>query len=585
MAIARAGQHLAAGGHMMHDDRLFDSTFRDSPIGMALVDDAGTYVALNDAFARILGRDSAEVAGTHYSTYTHPDDLRRDREMMTAVASGSMPYYQAQKRLLHRNGDTIWTRVTVSDVAQDLDSERHTCVVQMEDVTEVRRTKELLQRRAQYDHLTGLPNRTLLVDTLARMLDKTLPTSSLAVLFVDIDHFKLINDSFGHEAGDQAIVEVAQRISGAVRPSDVVARLGGDEFVVVLDTIVSENAAQGLLAVITDAVQAPLEVADHTLRLTISTGIALADNGLTAETLVRRADLAMYAAKQAGRACSEVFRKDIHANALSRLSVEAELRTAITDGQLRVHYQPVVDLATREVVSFEALVRWQHPTRGLLLPQEFIDVCEAANLVIELGEIVLRDACMFIASHPEFTGKVFVNVSTRQIGAADLARVVSSVLRSTGVGADRIGLEITESGMLAATPAEQSDLERLAAMGIDLLIDDFGTGYSSLSSVLQNPVSGIKLAREFTLRLGDRSTGDRISTAIASLTTSLDMYGIIEGIETEAQYAIARSHGWAFGQGFLFGHAVPAADIVINAVLGAKGTDLLSTNFAPGALT
>lgn len=548
---------------MTHDDTLFHSTFRDSPIGMALVDDAGIYVALNDAFARMLGRESAEVVGTHYSTHTHPEDVRRDREMMTAAASGSMPYYQAQKRLVHRNGDTIWTRVTVSDVARNADTGRRTCVVQIEDVSEVRRARELLQRRAQYDHLTGLPNRSLLVDSLAQMLERAPHPASIAVLFVDIDHFKLINDSYGHEAGDEAIVEVARRISTAVRPSDIVARLGGDEFVVILGSILSDAAALGLLAVITDAVQAPLQVADHTLRLTISTGVALSTPDSTAETLIRRADLAMYAAKQDGRAQSVVFQPDVHTNALSRLSVEAELRTAIAEGQLRVHYQPVVELETRETVAFEALVRWQHPARGLLLPQEFIDVCEAANLVIELGKFVVEEACLFIASHPEFAGKVLVNVSTRQIGGADLSRAVAVVLETTGVGADRLGLEITESGMLAATPAEQSDLESLAAMGIDLLIDDFGTGYSSLSSVLKNPVSGLKLAREFTLRLGDRSTGDRISTAIATLTTSLDMYGIIEGIETEAQYAIARRHGWAYGQGFLFGHAAPAEDITI----------------------
>ncbi|WP_430868884.1 putative bifunctional diguanylate cyclase/phosphodiesterase [Demequina aurantiaca] len=569
---------------MKHDGTLFDSTFRDSPIGIALIDEAGTYVALNDAFARMLGRDSADVVGSHYSTHTHPDDLRRDREMMTAATSGSLPYYQAQKRFVHRNGDTVWTRVTVSDVTRNEDSGRHTCVLQIEDVTEVRRAKELLQRRAQYDHLTGLPNRSLLIETLTRTLAKAAHASPIAVLFIDIDHFKLINDSLGHDAGDQAIVEIARRISGAVRPSDLVARLGGDEFVVVLSSILSENAAQGLLAVVTDAVQAPLDVADHTIQLTISTGIALSDYNLTAETLVRRSDLAMYAAKQAGRARSEVFRAEVHANALSRLSVEAELRTALTDGQLRVHYQPVVDLRNREIVSYEALVRWEHPTRGLLLPQEFIEVCEEANLVIELGRLVLIEACHFIASRPEFRGKVLVNVSTRQVGSADLSRVVKSVLKETGVGADRLALEITESGMLATTPAEQSDLKRLAAMGVDLIIDDFGTGYSSLSSVLQNPVAGLKLAREFTLRLGDRSTGDRISTAIAGLTASLEMYGVIEGIETEAQYTIARRHGWKYGQGFLFGHAEPADSIGPHPTVNPEHADGRAPGATPVAL-
>jgi diguanylate cyclase (GGDEF)-like protein/PAS domain S-box-containing protein len=546
---------------MTHDDNLFYSMFRDSPIGMGLVDESGTLIALNAAFAHLLGREVSKVVGTHYSSHTHPEDIRRDREMMTAVSSGSMPYYQAQKRMLHRSGDTIWTRVTVSDVTRDPTSGVHTAVVQIEDVTEVRRAKEMLQRRAQYDHLTGLPNHSLLVDMLAEAMERTPPTSTVAVLLIDIDHFKLINDSLGHEAGDEAIVEVSRRIRAAVRVSDVVARLGGDEFAVILDSIVSENAALGLLAVITDAIQTPLDVDGHKLRVTISTGVVMAEDDATADDLVRRAGLAMYSAKQSGRARFEVFSEDVHGGALSRLSVETELRSAIADGQLRVHYQPIVELGTRAVVAFEALVRWEHPERGLLMPDDFIEVCEAANLVVELGEIVLLDACHFIASRPNFHGKVLVNVSTRQIGSADLSRVVLSALETTGVAPERIGLEITESGMLTATPMEQSDLKRISEQGIDLLIDDFGTGYSSLSSVLQNPISGLKLAREFTLRLGDRSTGDRISTAIAGLATSLKMYGIIEAIETESQAALAQKHGWGFGQGFLFGHAKPASEI------------------------
>jgi EAL domain-containing protein (putative c-di-GMP-specific phosphodiesterase class I) len=248
---------------------------------------------------------------------------------------------------------------------------------------------------------------------------------------------------------------------------------------------------------------------------------------------------------------------------MTRLSIESELRTAIREGELVVYYQPVVDLETRETVAFEALVRWRHPQRGLLLPDEFIPISEDANLVIPLGAVVLHEACKFLAERPLYAGRVFVNVSTRQIGAADLTRVVKLALEATGAPASQLGLEITESGILMATASARADLKALVDMGIELILDDFGTGYSSLSSVLQNPVAGLKLAREFTLRLGDRGTGDRISTAIASLTRSLDMFGIIEGIETEAQYAIARRHGWPLGQGFLFGHALPPSEITV----------------------
>src|SRR5690606_9360857 len=294
---------------------------------------------------------------------------------------------------------------------------------------------------------------------------------------------------------------------------------------------------------------------------TVSAGLAMAEPDMGAEALVRNADMAMYAAKQAGRDRIEVYNASMREHALTKLSIESELRTAIREGELVVHYQPVVNLNTREIVAYEALVRWEHLQRGLLLPDEFIPISEDANLVIPLGAAVLHDACQFLVDRPGFTGKVFVNVSTRQIGTADLTRVVRQALASTGARPRQLSLEITESGMLMATAAARADLKALTELGCELILDDFGTGYSALSSVLQNPVSGLKLARDFTLRLGDRGTGDRISTAIATLTRSLDMFGVIEGIETEAQCAIARRHGWHLGQGFLFGHPVPAEAI------------------------
>jgi len=271
----------------------------------------------------------------------------------------------------------------------------------------------------------------------------------------------------------------------------------------------------------------------------------------------------MSAAKRGGRARVEIFNETMRETALTKLSIESELRVAIREDELVVHYQPIIDLETQETVAFEALVRWQHPLRGLLLPDEFIPISEEANLVVPLGTVVLHEACKFLASRPHFAGQVFVNVSTRQIGIADLAQVVRTALETTGASPYQLALEITESGMLLATASARADLKALTELGVDLILDDFGTGYSALQSVLQNPVSGLKLARDFTLRLGDRGTGDRISTAMAAMTRSLNMYGVIEGIETEAQFAIARRHGWQLGQGFLFGRAAPASEIML----------------------
>ncbi|WP_159448711.1 bifunctional diguanylate cyclase/phosphodiesterase [Demequina sp. NBRC 110053] len=545
---------------MRHDDELFRQTFSSSPIGMALVDERGLIDEANASFAAILGYVPEEMAGVSMGALTHPDDADRDADLREGLAAGELPYFQLQARLVHRSGDIVWTRSTVTRIGDATAPLR--CLVQVEDVSEVRKAKDLLERRAQFDHLTGMPNRSLLLERTQHALTRHAHAdSTVACLFLDLDHFKLVNDSLGHHAGDRMLVALARRMRDAVRPVDTVSRLGGDEFVIVLENIAGQSAAEGLLAVVMAAIQAPLTIDGHQMVPTVSAGLAMAEPDMTAETLVRNADLAMSSAKRAGRNRVALFHSGMRDSAIVRLSIETELRTAIHEGELVVHYQPVVDMRTRQTVAFEALVRWQHPHRGLLLPQDFIEICEDANLVVPLGAYVIHEACRFIAAHPEFDGKVLVNVSTRQIGGADLTRVVRTALEDTGVDPSRLGLEITESGMLLATQAANSDLAALASMGVDLILDDFGTGYSALSSILQNPVAGLKLAREFTLRLGDRATGDRISTAIASLSDGLGMYGIIEGVETEAQFRRAREHGWALGQGFLFGHPVPAQDV------------------------
>ncbi len=550
---------------MIADDALFHQAFRDSPIGMALVDEVGHLLEINAAFATILGVPVDQLVGRHFAEFTHPDDLKRDIELRQKIAEGSLAFYQVQKRYVRPSGEVVWVRATVSDVGRHRESQPTLYAVQIEDITEIRRTKELLEHRALYDQLTGLANRTLLLDRISHALERhALRAATVACVFVDIDHLKVVNDSLGHEAGDTYLAQIAARIEDSVRPIDTVARFGGDEFVILLEGVADQDAALRLATRIIERVEAPLSFAGHELAPTLSAGLALAEPGIGAEGLVRNADTAMYAAKQAGRARLEVFSPRMRAAASNKLSVEAELRTAIRNGELVVHYQPVVELATRRIVAFEALVRWQHPQRGLLLPDEFISIGEEANLMVPLGALVLHEACAFAAARPLFAGRVFVNVSTRQIGTADLARAVEEALETHGVAAQRLVLEITESGILMASQAAHADLKAIAAQGVELVLDDFGTGYSSLSSVLQNPVSGIKLARAFTLRLGDGSTGDRISIAMASLTKSLDMYGVIEGVETEAQYLRARSHGWTHGQGFYFGHPAPAEQISID---------------------
>ncbi|MFN3865211.1 MAG: putative bifunctional diguanylate cyclase/phosphodiesterase [Demequina sp.] len=555
---------------MEHRDALFEQTFLNAPIGMVITDTDGTVLSANRAFACMSGYESSALIGRRADSLIHPDDVVDERELARQVFTSDRTSYQAHRRLLHCSGDVVWTRATVSKV--DDPSGDTLFVAQIEDVTEMRKAKDLLSRRTTlHDPLTGLANRPLLLNRLIVSLEvHRARTTTVACLFLDVDHFTLINDSFGHEAGDAVLHEIARRLQQAVRPGDTVGRLGGDEFVLVFEDVAHQQAAEDLLAHVSAAVQAPMLIDGREVVATVSAGLALAEPGITAESLIRNADTAMSHAKLSGSNHREVFSERMRETARVRLSIEAELRTAIRERELVVHYQPIIDLETRETVALEALVRWNHPSRGLLLPHHFIDICEEANLIVPLGAFVLHEACRFIADHPDFHGRVLVNVSTRQIGAADLARAVRGALDATGVEPSRLGLEITESGMLLATKAAHADLSAISEMGIDLIIDDFGTGYSALSSVLQNPVAGIKLAGEFTMRLGDGSTGDRISTAVATLVDSLGMFGVIEGIETEAQHEQALLHGWRLGQGFLFARPVAAEALAKDAVTGTR---------------
>jgi diguanylate cyclase (GGDEF)-like protein/PAS domain S-box-containing protein len=547
---------------MDEDAGLFRATFYDSPIGIAILDEVGHYREVNRAFAHILGLEPEEVVTRNFAEFTHPDDLPRDIENLSRLARREIPFYQSQKRFMTSSGGIAWVRITVTRIEDAVRTPSHQFIAQIEDVTEVRDAREALEQLALYDALTGLANRALLMERLSAALDSHARTdTTVALMFIDIDDFKMVNDSLGHEAGDRLLTVVAQRIQGAVRRGDTVARLGGDEFVIVFEGVRNLSDAKALAGIVTRAAQAPIAISNHEVVPSLSAGLALGDGTSTAEDLLRDADTAMYSAKQSGRASLKIYDSKLREAAITKLEIEEDLRKALREGQLGVVYQPVVDLATRMPIGYEALVRWSHPLRGELLPEEFIAIAEQANLIVPIGSLVVHDACNFLARHPSFTGKVFVNASPQQLGTASLARILEAAVTESDVAPERVCVEVAESGMVRTSKAADSDLDSVHDLGHPIILDDFGAGPGVLATVLEKPISGIKLSPRFTRRLGDGATGDKMSRGIARLVNDLGCMAGIKGLETEEQVAIALSHGWTIGQGYLLGHPVAEAEL------------------------
>jgi diguanylate cyclase (GGDEF)-like protein/PAS domain S-box-containing protein len=547
----------------MDDDAgLFRATFHDSPIGIAILDEVGHYQDVNRAFASILGLEPAQVVSRNFAEFTHPEDLPRDIEMLSRLARKEFPYYVLQKRYLTSTGEIAWVRITVTRIEDAVLTPSHSFIAQIEDITEVRNAREELEQRAFYDALTGLANRALLMERLtAGLASHASREVTVALVFLDVDDFKMVNDSLGHEAGDHLLEVLGRRIQGAVRRGDTVARIGGDEFVVLLEGIHGIEEAAALATVITHSAQSPITLSGHEVVPTLSAGVAIGNPGATAEDLLRDADTAMYSAKQSGHAKLKIYDAKLREFAITKLEIEEDLRKALREGELRVAYQPVVDLATREVMGYEALVRWSHPLRGELLPEEFIAIAEQANLVVPIGSLVAHEACEFLARHPSFTGKVFVNASPKQLGTASLARTLETAVSESDVAPERVCVEVAESGMIRTSQAADSDLDSVHELGHPIILDDFGAGSGALATILDKPVSGIKLSDHFTRRLGDGATGDKMSRGIALLANDLGLMAGITGLETEEQRAIALNHGWKIGQGYLFGHPVPEAEL------------------------
>jgi diguanylate cyclase (GGDEF)-like protein len=434
---------------------------------------------------------------------------------------------------------------------------------------ERRRNEAETRHQALHDSLTGLPNRALFRDRLERALARSRRTdTTLAVLFIDVDNFKVVNDSLGHEAGDELLAALAPRLVEAVRAGDTVARFGGDEFVLLCEDVEDEQEALEVAERVKRCFAEPLAIAGGEHFVTASIGVAMPSDGHDApEALVRDADAAMYQAKERGRARFELFDADMRASALKRLQVEADLRRAVDRDEMELVYQPVIEVDSGRIVGVEALLRWHHRDHGLVPPLEFIPVAEESGLIVPLGDWVLREA-MRKAAHWRPMARpgenpivVSVNLSTRQMAERDLVDSVALALNDTGVEAPQIALEITETVLVEDTEMAAATLHALEELGVKLVLDDFGTGYSSLGYVKRFPLAFLKIDRSFVAELGRNGRDAAIVSAIAEMARALGARVVAEGVETEEQLAGVRKLGCELAQGYLFARPLPADEI------------------------
>ena len=549
-------QHEAAQRLLSEKSQHLDTAINNMTQGLLLFDASGRLVICNQSYIDMFG-----LSPTVIRPGCHLRDLILHRQQLGSFV-GDVDAYCA--KFLDPEKDLVNDTVISTPDGRQIRliykrSPDGGWAITLEDVTERRRVAARIEHLAHYDALTNLPNRTLFQRHAEGLLLQA--DAQFAILYIDIDEFKRINDSLGHLIGDEFLRGVSGRLLESVGPNDFVARLGGDEFAVMQRDVGSDDDVEALVAKIYQALRTPFDCLGHSLGSDASIGVAIAPrHGSDLFGLLKSADLAMYAAKAAGRRTHRFFERSMEAQANSRRELEQDLRTAIANGGFEMHYQPLVDLGSNRIVGCEALLRWRHPVRGMVSPAEFVPVAEETGLIEEIGQWVLRTACAEAATWPAHI-RIAVNVSPIQFRSPTLSLKVAAALAETGLDPRRLELEITEAVLIADDDAALVALNQLRELGIHIALDDFGTGYSSLSYLQRFPFDKIKIDRSFVKELTDGSGSSSIIKAVVSIAADRNMITTAEGVETEQQRETVQSLGCTQMQGYLFSAARPAHEI------------------------
>ncbi|MCU1352911.1 MAG: diguanylate cyclase/phosphodiesterase with sensor(s) [Acidimicrobiales bacterium] len=549
---AQESEHLSA--------EFLRAAFDNASVGSVVVGLDGLIVQANRVLDQMLGYATGELTGVRFITLVHPDDQKHvidyGRMMQRAPRTGA----HAERRLLQRDGHSIWVDMSAS-VTHDTAGDPTFFVAQIQDVTERRAYESNLTYQALHDDLTALPNRVLLMDRMQLSLQRAGDDPGLvAMLYLDLDNFKYVNDSHGHAAGDALLKDIAQRLTATVGKRDTLVRLGGDEFVVFCDRVAQTSDAVELADRIHAALADGFEIAGGRFVANVSIGIAVTDAAdASADLLLRDADTALYEAKRRGRSRSELFSNELRDRTTTRVQTETDLRDALARNELQLWYQPITDLTTRQVVGAEALLRWDRGSDGIVLPGDFIDIAEETGLIVPIGEWVVHQACHAAARWMRSGAalSIAVNLSSRQLSSPGLVDTVREALADSGLPPGQLWLEVTESVLIDDADAALTVLQELKDCGVHLALDDFGTGYSSMSYLRRYPFDSLKIDRTFVSDLADHVPDTALVTAIIDMAEALGLETVAEGVERQNQLDVVSELGCTQAQGYLLARPMP----------------------------